>query len=774
MSESLFSLEVVVNYIKIQHEKISCLFPCVAFRLLDYPSIAIHFLDDTDSRQLKQQLEINQSYQPDLKITHFRDLLDKHDRYIFAKGKSCLFRSELAVLRGHLRNAPLYVMLLDTYQEPYKLLGTSAVPLTNVIEQICEELYETSLDMPCTKITHGVFDIKNLMGEDIGHISFACRLSSFGSTLLPHIGVTNEAIERQVQLKKVSNQTAKPKEVIVKKIERDNDTQLAHSLVQTVPIDYKTAQIQISNADFLPDRVDCSTQMEVVQVKTTKTTVVKKVIEDEFVFNHYCPPPLQYNAEQIKKTTITTSSNVASAIVQNMKVIKERKYVVNEYEKKRIDYLNEAVDNQIVPEFDNEVMINQEDDNDDDEGYISNQQHLKLKSKEQVKTNFDLDDFPILKCLVDEISKLKLLGTSRSEVKKPSKDVQKSPRPKSAAVYSNIEQNRKLLVKSTAVSRPNLVGILKDRNKKQYEQPKMNKEAIIESVNRLSRPRSAIVSKQNNDLAAENNKKKESKPKLTFGTTKAHRMRVLASRPDKADKINEEHSLLINKLKQNLEEIPDSSQNITPRSSFGKKDQTDLPYNINHLSISNSTYNNNNSKSPLDLSLLNKVEMESTIDYALSRNIMNNFNFNSQDIHLAKLSLQQSSNPQSSSIGQNNTKFVQFGNTVVFNHPSDESGTPATATNTSTTTTTNSLAKNQFQRKSPRSQTSSLSSSKSKHTSDDFEDEDDSIRMSQINENIDNLIGLSSKYSSNDFCTETTKSKEDENIFSRDFSRTST
>ena len=167
MTETLFSLEVVVNYVKIQHEKsVSCLFPCIAFRLLDYPTIAIHFLDDVDARQLKHQLEISQSLQPDLKILYFRDLIDKHGRYIFAKGKSCLFRAELAVLRGHLRNAPLYIMLLDTYEEPYKLVGSSSVALTNLIEEMCTEIRETSIDMPCTKITHGVFDVKNLIASN--------------------------------------------------------------------------------------------------------------------------------------------------------------------------------------------------------------------------------------------------------------------------------------------------------------------------------------------------------------------------------------------------------------------------------------------------------------------------------------------------------------------------------------------------------------------------------------------------------------------------------
>ena len=794
MSQSLFSLEVVINYVKIQHEKVSCLFPCVAFRLLDYPTIAIHFLDDVDARRLKENLQIDQNCQPDLKITHFRDLIDKHGRYIFARGKSCLFRSELAVLRGHLRNAPLYVMLLDTYEEPYKLLGTSAVPLTNVIEEMCTELNETSLDMPCTKVTHGVFDIKNLMGDEIGHISFACRLSSFGSTLLPHIGVTNEAIERQNQLQRINkNQTSSAiQNVVTTTHVQTSKKEITNSLVQTVPIDYKTAQIQISNTEFSPDKIDTATQMEKrIQFDNFVETKPKgkKTVEDEFVFNHYCPPPLHYNAEQqiqktVTKITTTTTEckrNVATAITQNIKVIKESKEVISEYEKQRIDYLNEAISNQeFLPELDYQETKQEVYEEENDEGYISSQQRVEMKKPQpQVNNkNFNLNEFPVLKCLIDEISKLQNLTTAPSEEIIPT-------RPKSGVRIAQLNDRP---IKS-AVVKPkkdqNLVGILKDRNNKKpvAKHPKMNKEEIAKSVDRLSTPRSVTKTKQQ-------------KPKLTYGTTNTHRMRVLASRPDKIKQIDEEHSLLIQKLQENLDEITESSQNITPRPSFNKKptineDRFDSNSAVNHMSISNSTYN---SKSPLNLSLLNKVEMESTNDYALSRNLLNNIN----NLH-ERNSLQQSSNAQSSSIGANQ-KFVQFGNTYVFNNQSDESArTPTTsATASSTTTTTNSIGnkiaksaktniflpnKKTVQNKSPRSQTSSYSSSK--QTSDDFEEEEDeddlSIKLtSQLNLNkdeIDQLYGSNSRYSSNDFCTDTNKSKEiieeEENIFSRD-SRTST
>ena len=59
--ESLFSLEVIVNYVKLndlRSNSTPCLFPSVAFRLLDYPTIAINLLDNFDAKELKEKLKI--------------------------------------------------------------------------------------------------------------------------------------------------------------------------------------------------------------------------------------------------------------------------------------------------------------------------------------------------------------------------------------------------------------------------------------------------------------------------------------------------------------------------------------------------------------------------------------------------------------------------------------------------------------------------------------------------------------------------------------------
>ena len=61
--ETLFSLEVIINYVKLNSNAASCLFPCVAFRLLDYPTIAINLLDDYDANDIKTKFQLETSFE---------------------------------------------------------------------------------------------------------------------------------------------------------------------------------------------------------------------------------------------------------------------------------------------------------------------------------------------------------------------------------------------------------------------------------------------------------------------------------------------------------------------------------------------------------------------------------------------------------------------------------------------------------------------------------------------------------------------------------------
>jgi hypothetical protein len=188
---SLFSLEIIINYIKLNNNE-KCLLPCVAFRLLDYPTIGINLLNESDEIDLKRQF----SYENDItqlsndqlcRLPCFKQLLDPiHQRFIFRKGKSCLFLSQIKSLKDHLKIVPLYFIIIDTFAKSSKLTGSSQINLSNLIDETCINNNNNKESIFTT------VPIRDLMGNEIGHLSFVCRLCCFGSSMLPHIDITNE------------------------------------------------------------------------------------------------------------------------------------------------------------------------------------------------------------------------------------------------------------------------------------------------------------------------------------------------------------------------------------------------------------------------------------------------------------------------------------------------------------------------------------------------------------------------------------------------------
>lgn len=779
--ESLFSLEVIVNYIKLNNlsgpSKTPCLFPSVAFRLLDYPTIAINLLDNYDSKELKSKLQITQPFDLIEKLPCFSELLDKHGRYIFSKGKSCLFQADVESIRGHLRNAPMYLMLLDTFFEPYKLIGTTLVPLKNLINEIYEETYANNepstkkVDVPCNKMTHGVFAIKNLMGDEIGHISFACRLTSFGSSLLSHIDVTTEASQRRLkniagkknEEKVVAKIEPKREEIVSKEEEvylyelRKKTSQVStntpkslnqnDALVQTVSIDYKDAQIQISDYPN-SNKKDKSTQSPTLKRKEipiaekaqpAEVFHIKRV-QDEFAFNHFCPPPLQYNSETQTKAILQT--NIEQTQFQNINKLNQMKVddqqgnqstvttIINQsvFINKRIEYLNSAAgqEEDLEPELDDNSKPfhnKNEDEEDDDE------QEYFVQNVKQKQGQFNFDQMPLLKCLFDEMSKLKsLMENGNSPINVKPVQNKKNPQMITHKIVPKHKKGELDVIDTRQKQQTNLVGILRKTSgskpkphKKQALNPeskRAHREAILESVNRLSQPRGASsnekisIKNQNSSLnydeipvGQQHANKTEKKPKkdpLKYGLTNTHRMRVLASRPNQIKNIEEKHDSLLKQVKSNLDDLSssqafsndqfnESMQNNLEKVLFesGLSTGSEFVHPAQHKSqIQTSTLKNtiaSTNKSPMNFSLLNKVEMDSTYDTTANhmnttKNTTNNIFLNN---YLEELS---SESPTHDNDQYKPTAKVQFGNTYVFNtsshgQPTDESATPTNGSN---------------------------------------------------------------------------------------------
>ena len=717
--QSLFSLEVIVNFVKLyKSPNVSCLFPCVAFRLLDYPTIAINLVDNYDAKELKTRLELNTPFDQIEKLPCFVELLDRYGRYLFAKGKSCLFRADMNVLKGHLQITPMYLMLLDTFFEPYKLIGTTLVPLNSLINKIHEETKDCD-DMPCTKMTHGVFELKNLMGEEIGHISFVSRLTSFGSTLMPHIPITTENAQRrlkavEIEVKKaqdknesnISNnqhrKTSEPETEIetfryeLKKT-KDKDTSAnmrkikknQDALIQTTKIDYQDAEIQIT--DHFMKREDTSIQSNSKLAKVPSHIITQTQKEhgsnmyqikhepDDLVVNYFCPPALHYNSIFEDKNILKQSNSQNSIQIEKTNVVNT---VVNQkiFINNRVEYLKKAKDleeiNLLEVEDLNDERGNQNDEN--IEYFI----RPRLEKTVPKIENINLEQMPLLKCLFDEISMLKNLMDNKNvkndlreiNFEKYNREIFKQP----------IQQNNKPINKPK--TKPTN-GILRKSVKYSGKLIKpvntISKETILRSVNRLSMPRDSMpkpkpvvnkeLSHDETPVGPKPSIQKPPKTPLKYGTTNAHRMRVLANNPNKAREIEIKHQKLLYEIKSNLDEL-----NLSSGNGSGEQLNESVRKNLEKVlfeSTGSTTYsgasvaptklgnlkNNNSSFKPIgNFSLLNKVDIESTNEFGtLKQNSDNNI----QDI------IEQVSDHRVAVSSP--TKMVQFGHTYVMNNSSN-------------------------------------------------------------------------------------------------------
>lgn len=159
--ETLFSFELLVEYIRIEKRcKVSDEL-ALGVRLLDFPTLII--------------------YQPEQKERN------GPGEYAFNRGKSCFFKMNLNSLHIHLSNTPLYAMVLDVKEETPRLVGSSLISLAKAMDTIRQDVSERGVSSPSSHRDRGVVGISNLKGEKIGTISLSYKLLCLGASLLPHI-----------------------------------------------------------------------------------------------------------------------------------------------------------------------------------------------------------------------------------------------------------------------------------------------------------------------------------------------------------------------------------------------------------------------------------------------------------------------------------------------------------------------------------------------------------------------------------------------------------
>ncbi|RXN09404.1 microtubule-associated 10 [Labeo rohita] len=177
--ETLFSLELVIDYVRFDGSRGNVLDPAVAVRFLDFPTLLIHQSkqDDLPSKSGYADLCLSPEAlsEPDD---------EEHVKYSFHRGKSCLFKISLHSLHTHLLNTPLYAMVLDVKDEIPKLIGSSLISLAKVTEKIKVDVEKHGIGNPSAYGERLITPVCNLMGNSIGVISLAFKIVNRSNKLI--------------------------------------------------------------------------------------------------------------------------------------------------------------------------------------------------------------------------------------------------------------------------------------------------------------------------------------------------------------------------------------------------------------------------------------------------------------------------------------------------------------------------------------------------------------------------------------------------------------
>ena len=307
-SESLFSLELTVD--KLFLPSTACRFPAVAFRLLDFPTLIIHHVESNLGDAIKSKVRLR----PEYKVPHqINELKDHHGWFVIQKGKSCLFKVSMETLRNHLIQTPLYVMIIDTFTDVPKLVGSCYVSLKCAMEMVYTDILERGISVPTVHGEKGEFKVYNLMGSEIGCLSLGFRLLSLGAGLLAHLpssAVTQVGGRKTVVKFKSQDMGESDKQAIIDTVDTIlSDLHPQDDTIKQNPVLAPEVAPE-KEKSYMPPLTDKS------KYQTTSTQTRERVkpkrsepfqrdaspdhFEDEFqniyLSNTVCPPPLFYNS----------------------------------------------------------------------------------------------------------------------------------------------------------------------------------------------------------------------------------------------------------------------------------------------------------------------------------------------------------------------------------------------------------------------------------------------------------------------------------------------
>lgn len=157
----LFSLEILIRSVRMERDGDTSGELAVGVRLLDFPTLLIY-------QQQKSSDGVSEGESN------------------FNRGKSCFFQMSIHSAYKQLSNSPLYAMVLDVKEDVPKLLGTSLISLSAVMDRIRADVTDRGV-ASSSYGERGRFSVCSCDGEKIGSISLSYKLLNLGVGSLPHV-----------------------------------------------------------------------------------------------------------------------------------------------------------------------------------------------------------------------------------------------------------------------------------------------------------------------------------------------------------------------------------------------------------------------------------------------------------------------------------------------------------------------------------------------------------------------------------------------------------
>lgn len=311
--ESLFSLEVAVKTVYLKHA-IICRVPKVSVRMLEYPPLELKLFTDDEFGKIKEILE----KEPETVAQSPQILQFQHSTgtYVFTQGKSMLIKDKLSHLEERLLNVPVYVMVIDILPTIPKLVASFALSLEGSIRKIVQSVSLNGIEIPCAHGERDIFPLYNLMGSKVGEAEMGVRLSSLGVNMLHHVSNIAEpeahhAVPFPVNIE-VRNDVSK-------KIDPSNDQKVLKFKESFNSMDDKNEEDKENMGKKRTLMMSGSTQTAFPKMHSK--SVQYPIFESEEALekeNVYCPPALYYDkrSEALEKELHLKQHNVNAEVLQ--------------------------------------------------------------------------------------------------------------------------------------------------------------------------------------------------------------------------------------------------------------------------------------------------------------------------------------------------------------------------------------------------------------------------------------------------------------------------